>query len=119
MKDTRLTALETELPSVPRSGKASASPLVGGGRKGIGHLVYGCASMFLCIQDLTSVILAACLELDLLWHEVTGQTPDDLLIAYSVYSVPGTVKCIVSVTYFLLHNHVFGVAPFHRCRLGL
>lgn len=92
------------------------SPLVGGRQKGIGRLVHGCASMFLCIQDLTLMILAAGQELDLLWREVTGQTPDGLLIAYSV---PGTVKCIVCVTYFLLHSHAFGVSPFYRCRLGL
>lgn len=62
------------------------------------------------------MILAAGQELDLLWREVTGQTPDDLLIAHSG---PGTVGCIVCVSYFLLHNHTFGVSPFHRCGLGL
>lgn len=90
MKDTRLTALETEVPVVPRTGKGQTQSS-GWGKMEENHLsclwLYWGKDISLH-SGLTLMVLATCQELDLLCREVISQITGNFLTAYSV---PGMV----------------------------
>lgn len=90
MKDTRLTALETEVPVVPRTGKGQTQSS-GWGKMEENHLsclwLYWGKDISLH-SGLTLMVLATCQELDLLCCEVISQITGNFLTAYSV---PGMV----------------------------